>query len=319
VSSPVLTPDAQVPAARLWHTLSADRVVSELRVDTHRGLTSADAELRLAAHGPNRLPRRPPTAWWRILLRQLVSPVIFILLLAAALSMAIGHLTDAGFIAIVLVLNTLIGGTQELRAERSAQSLQKLLRFTTVVLRDGEAIEIDAERVVPGDLLWLESGARIPADARLTTAMGLRIDESMLTGESLPVEKDPVWLGDPTTPLADQRNMLFAGATIQQGRAKAVVVATGSHSSVGRLAKDVFTGPAGRPPLMVRLERFSRAIGVWAWRSWCHCSVLSRTGVHGRRCHSSASRSPSRPSPRASRSPSRSPWRLQADAWRGAA
>jgi magnesium-transporting ATPase (P-type) len=253
----------------------------ELGVDARCGLASADAEQRFAAHGPNRLPRRAPTAWWRILLRQLASPVIFILLLAAALSLAIGHVTDAGVIALVLVLNTLIGGTQELRAERSAQSLQKLLRFTTVVLRDGEAIEIDAERVVPGDLLWLESGARVPADARLITAMGLRIDESLLTGESLPVEKDPARLGDPAIPLADQRNMLFAGSTIQQGRAKAVVVVTGTHSSVGRLAKDVLSGPAGRPPLMVRLERFSRAIGLWVVAA---AVVVSFLGVfaHGR-------------------------------------
>ncbi len=261
--------------------MSADTVARACRTDEHRGLTSSEAAARLRVDGPNVLPRRPPTAWWRVLLRQLASPVIFILMLAAALSLAIGHVTDAGFIGLVLVLNTLIGGTQELRAERSAQSLQKLLRFTTVVLRDGEAMEIDAERVVPGDVLWLESGARVPADARLLGAMGLRIDESLLTGESLPVEKDPGWLGDTSTPLADQHNMLFAGSTIQQGRAKAVVVATGAFSSVGRLAKDVLSGSAGRPPLIVRLERFSRAIGVWVVAAAAVVAVLGAV-AHGR-------------------------------------
>lgn len=245
-----------------WHAMSADAVTRACRTNEHRGLTASEAAERLVAIGPNTLPSRAPAAWWHIALQQLRSPVILILVLASGLSLLIGDVSDAVFIGAVLVLNTVIGGTQELRADRSARALQKLLKFTAVVLRDGETIEVDAKSVVPGDILWLETGARIPADARLLSATGLRIDESLLTGESLPVEKDATWLGEPGTPLADRKNMLFAGATLLQGRAKAVVVATGGSSSVGQLAKEVISGPSGRPPLMVRLERFSRAVGV---------------------------------------------------------
>lgn len=246
-----------------FHTWDAAATVARLRSDAAQGLSAAEAAERLRRFGPNTLPRRPPTPWWVIFLRQLASPIIYVLLMAAALSLAIGDLTDAAFIGVVLLVNTLIGGIQELRAERSTAALQKLLRFAAPVVRDGRIVDIEAEQVVPGDVLVLESGARVPADARLLSATGLRVDESLLTGESLPVEKDPHWTGPQGAALADRRNMIFAGSTVQRGRLRAVVVATGASSEVGRLARDVLTGPGGRVPLTVRLERLSRAIGFW--------------------------------------------------------
>jgi magnesium-transporting ATPase (P-type) len=197
-----------------------------------------------------------------------------VLLLAAGLSVVVGDVMDAGFIGVVLAMNSLIGGVQELRAERSTLALQRLLRFRAVVIRDGREQEVDADRVVTGDVLWLESGARIAADARLIAASGLRVDESLLTGESLPVEKSDAWTGSAGSPLADQRNMVFAGATVQQGRASAVVVATGARSSVGRLAKAVLSGPGGVAPLQIRLERFSRAVGVWVLAAAATVAIL---------------------------------------------
>lgn len=280
MSTPVET-DFLAPATGFWHASPASAAVVALRSNTEHGLTRAEAAARLARHGPNILPRRPPTAWWRIFGRQLASPVIFILLLAAGLSLAIGDATDAVFIGVVLLVNTLIGGLQEMRAERSTRALQKLLRFAAVLVRDGESIEVEAERIVPGDILWFESGTRVPADARLISAQGLRVDESLLTGESLPVEKDASWLGAEATPLADQHNMLFAGSTIQQGRARAVVVSTGAASAVGRLARDVLSGPGGSAPITVRLERFSRAIGVWVLAAAGAVAVLGVV-AHGR-------------------------------------
>lgn len=273
--------NTQPLADRPWHAVPADAAVVALASDAQRGLAAAEAAARLTRFGTNTLPRRPPTAWWRIFARQLASPVIFVLLLAAGLSLVIADVTDAAFIGAVLVVNTLIGGVQELRAERSSRALQKLLRFAAVVVREGESVEVEAERVVQGDILWLESGARVPADARLISAQGVRVDESLLTGESVPVEKDAAWLGDDTTPLADQNNMLFAGSTIQQGRARAVVVATGASSAVGRLARDVLSGPGGAAPLTVRLERFSRAIGVWVLAAAGAVAVLGVV-AHGR-------------------------------------
>ncbi len=225
------------------------------------GLSSREAASRLTRDGPNRLPRKPATPLWLFTLRQFQSPLIYILLAAAALSLAIGEARDAGFIAVVLSANAAIGAWQESKAERHTRALQSLLQIRAVVLRDGDWIEIDAEHVVCGDVVWLESGARVPADCRLLKSRGCEIDESLLTGESLPVAKDPEWIGVGDEPLAEQRNMALAGTSVVRGRAEGLVVATGSRSAVGRLARDVLEAPPGRPPLMARLERLSRAIG----------------------------------------------------------
>jgi magnesium-transporting ATPase (P-type) len=242
-----------------WHALPARDVVAALEA-CESGLTGDAARSRLALYGPNTLPQSPPPAWWAIGLRQFKSPLIYILALAAVVSAAIGHGEDAAFIAGVLVLNALIGGTQEWRAERSSRALQQLLTTRASVLRDGEVREVDAETVVPGDVVWLESGSRVPADLRLLQAHGLEIDESLLTGESLPVVKDPAWIGDASAPVADRRNMAYAGSSTSRGRAKGVVVATGARTAVGQLALDVLSTRGGRPPLLERMERFTRVV-----------------------------------------------------------
>ncbi|MCA9286165.1 MAG: HAD-IC family P-type ATPase [Phycisphaerales bacterium] len=232
-------------------------------LDTARdGLTAAEASKRLATNGPNAIPHRPPPPWWLIFLRQLRSPIILILGLAAVVSVAIGHMTDAGFIAAVVAINSLIGGVQESRAERSALALRQLLRARAFVLRDGETTEIDAEDVVCGDAVWLEPGYRVPADGRLLDAHGLEVDESLLTGESLAVVKDPDRACPLRTGLADRRNMVFAGTIVTRGRGRAVIVETGAETEVGRLARDVLSAAQGKPPLLLRLARFSRVIAV---------------------------------------------------------
>ena len=226
------------------------------------GLTEVEAAQRLKKFGPNELPHAPRPTWWQIALRQFRSPLIYILAVAAAVSIAIGEPTDAGFIAAVLGLNALIGGYQEWRAEKSTQALQQLLRIRAAVMRDGEVSEIDAEKVVPGDTVWLESGNRVPADMRLVSAHGLEIDESLLTGESLAVSKDPTWTGDAATPVGDRRNMAFAGSIVVRGRAQGMVAATGSATHVGQLALDVIGAPGGQPPLLERLERFTHVVAA---------------------------------------------------------
>lgn len=243
-----------------WHTQPVRDVVAALDANEF-GLTSAEAQRRLEEHGPNALPRKPPPPLWRIGLRQFQSPLIYILAIAAGVSLLIGHGVDAAFIVVVLLLNALIGGYQEWKAERSSHALQQLLRIRASVLRDGEVREVDGEAVVPGDIVWLESGNRVPADLRLIQAHGLEVDESLLTGESLAVQKDPVWSGDESTPLGDRRNMAYAGSTISRGRAKGVVVATGQSTEVGHLAVDVLSVSGGRPPLLERMERFARVVG----------------------------------------------------------
>lgn len=246
-----------------WHTLERAEVLERVGA-TEAGLGSQEAAARLASGGRNVLPHSPPPAWWQLLLRQVRSPIILILIVAAAVSLAIGHGTDALIIGLVVVVNALLGGFQEYRAERSALALRQLLRTRAFVVRDGEEVEIDAEEVVPGDVVALESGYRVPADARLLHAHGLEIDESLLTGESLAVLKEAGWSGGEGAPVADRRSMVFAGSIVSRGRGLAVVVGTGAQTEVGRLARDVMGGAPGHPPLLLRMARFTKFIGIAA-------------------------------------------------------
>ncbi|MCX7699608.1 MAG: HAD-IC family P-type ATPase [Gemmataceae bacterium] len=253
---------SQATSAPTWHVLGPSELFSELQ-SRPEGLTSAEAKERLARYGPNKMPEQPPPTWWEIGLRQFKSPLIYILAIAAVVSL-IAHPddpTDAIFIAAVLLINALIGGYQEWKAERGTRALQKLLHIRATLLRDEETVELDAEEVVPGDVVFLESGNRVPADIRLISAQGLEIDESLLTGESLPVTKDPAWTGDESVPLADRHNMAYAGSIVVRGRAQGVVVATGTRTSIGQLALDVLSSAGGRPPLLERMEKFTHTIG----------------------------------------------------------
>ncbi len=244
-----------------WHALDRAEVLERLGAGEH-GLTTADATGRLQTYGRNELPRREPPAFWLVFLRQFNSPLIFVLGIAAVVSAALGEHVDAAFILAVLLLNATIGGVQEWRAERASQALQRLLKTRATAVRDGEACELDAEELVPGDVVWLESGNRVPADVRLLSAQGLQIDESLLTGESLPVTKDADWRGPPAASLGDRLDMGHAGSVVARGRASAIVVATGGHTVIGELAREVGSTDAGEPPLLVRLKRFTRVIGL---------------------------------------------------------
>ena len=226
------------------------------------GLTSAEADSRLARYGENSIPESAPISFLTIFLRQFNNPLIYILALAGVVSLGIGEGGDAAFIFGVLTLNAVIGGFQEWRAERSSRALQGLVRTRATVIRGGEAREIDSERVVPGDAVWLESGSRIPADIRLTSAHGLEVDESLLTGESVPVQKDPDWVGSELASVGDRKNMAHAGSIVVRGRAKGVVVETGVRTLVGELALQVTATSGAKPPLIMRMERFTRVIAV---------------------------------------------------------
>jgi len=248
-------------AGEAWHALEAHAVLARL-VASETGLSAVEAQARLALHGRNAIPQKPPPAWWLILLRQLASPIIYILGVAAAVSLLTGHLSDAGFIAAVVLVNSLVGGFQEYRAERSARALQRLVRTRATVVRDGDVRDVDAEELAPGDIVWLESGDRVPADLRLLSAHGLELDESLLTGESTPVLKDHAWIGPPAAPVASRLNMACAGAMVVRGRGKGVVVATGAATSVGQLALDILGGARGALPLLLRLQRFTHLVGI---------------------------------------------------------
>jgi magnesium-transporting ATPase (P-type) len=255
-------PPSPLPESQpAWHVRDLAELLAAVQT-SEGGLTEAEAAARLAALGPNQLPRQAPTTIGQLLLRQFQSPLIYLLGAAALVSLVIEHPLDAAFIAVILAINAAIGSYQEWKAEQSTRALQQLLQVRATVLRDGEVREISAEAVVPGDIVWLESGNRVPADVRLLTAHGLEVDESLLTGESLGVLKEPSPCGEADTPVADRLNMAHAGTIVVRGRGNGVVVATGGRTVVGQLALDVLGAPPGKPPLLQRMERFARAVAV---------------------------------------------------------
>jgi Ca2+-transporting ATPase len=224
------------------------------------GLTAVEAQRNLEAVGLNRLPPPYRPGWATIYLRQFTSPLVYLLLVAAGLSLALSHVGDAVFIFAVLQINALIGAIQEGRAENSAAALHNLVPLRAVVVRDGAPREIDAIEIAPGDIVRLTAGAKVPADLRLLSSLDLAADESALTGESVPVPKEPAVL-DPQCPVADRRNMLHAGTVIMRGRAEAVAVETGRATEIGRIAGQL-GGPGAPLPLLVQLSRLGRAIAV---------------------------------------------------------
>ncbi|OBS50425.1 HAD-IC family P-type ATPase, partial [Methylosinus sp. 3S-1] len=225
-----------------------------------QGLTSAEARARLQRFGPNTLPEPRPPSFIAVFLRQFLSPLIYILAAAAAVALVIGDAKDALFIAIVLLINGVIGAVQEHSAGRAAAALKEQDQPHALVVRDGVRMEIDARELVPGDCVLLEAGRRAPADIRLDEAEDLRCDESLLTGESLPVRKAPQL--SPIGREAERSGMAFAGSMVTRGRGVGVVEATGRATEVGRIAEALAEPSIAQPPLMIRMERFSRMIAL---------------------------------------------------------
>ena len=232
------------------------------------GLSSAEAAARLERYGRNVLPRAAPPTLGAIFLRQFASPLMYVLVAAGLVSAALGAWSDAAFIFAAVLINAVIGTYQEHSAERTAEALRNLVSPRAMVLRDGAPREIDAAEIVPGDVVLLESGVKVPADLRLLAATGLSVDESLLTGESLSVRKDPARASGAGTPLAERFDMAFAGTMVRSGRAHGEVVATGMATELGRIAGAVLGAAHPKAPLVVRMERFTHlitlAVGVAA-------------------------------------------------------
>ncbi len=259
--SPVSAFSPEQIADRAWHALPAAEALALLGV-SEAGLGTAEVEARRAMFGPNVLPRRERIGVLAMYLRQFKSPLVYLLLIAAAVSLGVGELTDALFIFIVLQANAIIGTYQEHRAEVSAAALDALVPNFAVVVRDGAPQRIDARDLVPGDIVRLVSGALVPADLRMLAAQEFAVDESLLTGESVPVEKDAGTLAAADSALIDRDNMLYAGTTVLSGRVTGAVAATGAATEVGQIAAALARREVAQPPLVARLARFSRRIGI---------------------------------------------------------
>ncbi len=242
-----------------WHAMPADAVLTTLETSPH-GLDDAEVGQRLARYGANTLPEEVQRSRWGILLSQFQSPLIYILLVAAVFAFALGKRGDALVILIVVVVNAVIGAFQEGRAERSMAALRRVSSLNVRVLRGGQEQQIEAARLVPGDILLLAAGDAIGADARLIETAAMQVAEAALTGESLPVDKSPDPLPAETL-LADRRNIAYSGTHVVAGRGKAVVIATGLDTEVGRIAHLTASAEAPKTPLEIRLAQFGRYLG----------------------------------------------------------
>lgn len=242
-----------------WHQLTDSEVLKELETDAAAGLSPREAQQRLTDCGPNLLISAERTPWWRMLLAQFQDFMVLVLLGATALSYAMGETADAITIVVIVLINALLGFIQEYRAEQSLEALKQLAAPTAKVVREGQEMTVSASDLVPGDILMLEAGDRVPADARLLEATSLEVEEAALTGESLPVRKNPGWTGQADAALGDRRNMLYMGTTVTRGRGLCAVVETGMRTEMGRIAGLIQEVEPEETPLQRRLEQ----LGKW--------------------------------------------------------
>ncbi|MEW6544633.1 MAG: HAD-IC family P-type ATPase [Nitrospirota bacterium] len=236
-----------------WHATAPEALAGELHTSLDSGLSGRDARERLAAQGPNVLPEAPPASPLRLFLAQFESLIIWVLIGAAVLSGLLGEWVDLGAILAIVLLNALLGFVQEYKAERSLAALKKLSTATARVIRDGAVHVVPASDLVPGDLILVEAGDHVPADARLVYATALRTHEASLTGESTPVDKTARALTGDRLPLADRTNLLFLGTSVTAGKGRALVVATGTGTELGRIASLLQKAPVEPTPLQKRL------------------------------------------------------------------
>ncbi len=241
-----------------WHSLKIDEVLQALGSRTS-GLTEAEAKARLLKYGHNELKAKKKPSPVLLFLRQFLSPLIYVLITAVIISFIVQHYIDAVVILGVLLLNASVGFMQESRAERAMEALLQMAAPRAKVRRDGVLKQIPAREVVPGDIVLIETGDRVPADARLIEASNLKMNEATLTGESMPVEKHTEVLGK-TVPIAERKNTVYLGTTVSYGRAAAVIVGTGMSTELGKIATAIREVEPEKTPLQKSISKLSRYI-----------------------------------------------------------
>ncbi len=253
-------PEQQIQSTH-WHARQAEEALLELD-STAAGLTHEQAAQRLLRYGPNRLDEAKPASVWQRVLRHLNNVLLYVLIAAALVTGLMGHWVDTFVIIAVVVLNVAIGFVQEGKAEKALQAIRHLLAPHAVVLRDGRQQDIDAADLVPGDVVLLASGDSLPADVRLLQARNLRIDEAALTGESVPVDKQVDAVADDAA-IGDRICMGYAGTLVTQGQARAVVVATGAATEIGRIGRMLEAVEQGTTPLLRKMQDFGRILTLF--------------------------------------------------------
>ncbi|MEW9097010.1 MAG: cation-translocating P-type ATPase [Clostridiaceae bacterium] len=261
----------------MWFDKSKEDVITELSTDVVNGLTTEEVEKRKEKYGLNELTAKEGKSTIRMFLEQLNDPLIYILLAAALASGIVGEVADAIIICFVIILNAVIGVIQEAKAEKALEALKKLSTPKAIVRRDGEMREIPSEEVVPGDVIILDAGRYVPCDLRLVETANLKVEESALTGESVPVDKDSNLLLDSSeTALGDQKNMAFMSTLATYGRGIGIAVGTGMNTEIGKIAKMLEEQKEDLTPLQKKLAELGKMLGIGAL---IICAVMFVVGI----------------------------------------
>src|SRR5512139_2553725 len=244
-----------------WYTLTPEAVAKELNVDPAKGLSASEAQQRLGKYGRNELTGKKKESGWQAFLRQ-YQDFMQILLLGAAIvnQLVTGEWGTTVVLLILTVFNAVLGLNQESKAEASLAALEKMMKNIARVRRDGQAIEIEAEGLVPGDIVLMEAGNRVPADGRLFVAANVEIEEAALTGESVASPKDTETIGKPEVPLGDRHNMAYMNTAVTRGRCEMIVTTTGMGTEMGHIADLLNKTESDKTPLQKQLDRLTLII-----------------------------------------------------------
>lgn len=249
----------------MWFSKSIEEVLKEIVVDSAPGLTETEAKVRLEKYGANRLVGKKKKNILQLFFAQLQQWLIYVLFAAVIITLFMGEYIDAAIIILVIITNAVLGVIQEVKAGKAIEELQKMSSPKALVRRDGDVIEMNSHHVVPGDILILDAGRYIVADIRLIESSNLQIEESALTGESVPSDKDAsIVLSDPKTPLGDMVNSAFMSTLVTRGRGVGVVIATGMNTEVGQIANLIDTEKKAKTPFEIRLDKLGKTLGKFA-------------------------------------------------------
>ena len=271
-----MTMTDRIPPTTSWYALSAGEAVDELGTDAEHGLSADDVHARLARFGANVIATEPPPTLWDMAKSQLANPMNIMLLIVSIASFVIGQVATGAVVMALVMLNVSMGTNQERKAMASVEALAELQVPTARVRRSDRVEEVDASGLVPGDILLLEAGDVVPADARIVSSASLEVQEASLTGESAPIAKDAITLPDTETPLGDRTNLVFQNTLVTRGSATVVVVATGASTQMGHIADMVTATKRVKSPLQIELDDLTKIFGFLAWGA---VAVIAVVGI----------------------------------------
>jgi len=256
-----------------YFSKSVDELYTNLKT-SYNGLSNYDVKRRIEKYGYNVIPRKEKESIFKIFIGQILDPIVLLLFIAVTFSLLSGEIVDGISIIVIIFIDLIIGTYEENKANKTIDSLEKLVPVSVRVIRDSNEVEIDIKDLVPGDIVLLESGDKISSDMRIIEAHNLTVDESILTGESIPITKTSKVLKEKDVPINSQTNMLFAGCNIVTGRGRAIVVGTGINTEIGKIADTLQNSKEEKSPLTIRMEKFSKQISAFIILFSCVLAVL---------------------------------------------